>query len=201
MRPDSSISGRRLRPSADHDSRSLVENNHSSVDHPENRRAGPMGVAEANRQEVERGGRTPGSRRAPRRRRHRSPRRRRATDHSVFVETTAITQRAPSACVPTPPDRRAGSAPQRHPTLVNGGPGIFVRRPLLQRAWRGRAKADRRETETESHQSQVKLGSLTSLSLTASLTRSLTQCRLKGGDPRLQVSHAGIEIDESKGWR
>jgi hypothetical protein len=28
---------------------------------------------------------------------------------------TAITQRAPSACVPTPPDRLAGSAPQRHP--------------------------------------------------------------------------------------
>ena len=72
-----------------------------------------------------------------------------------------------------------------------------MRRPLLQRAWRGRAKADRRETETESHQSLVRLGSLTSFSLTA----SLTQCRLKGGDPRLQVSHAGIEIYESKGWR
>jgi hypothetical protein len=47
----------------------------------------------------------------------------------------------------------------------------------------------------------MRLGSLTSLSLTASLTRSLTQCRLMCGDPRLQASHAGIEIDESKGWR
>jgi hypothetical protein len=48
---------------------------------------------------------------------------------------------------------------------------------------------------------RLSLTSLMSLSLTASLTRSLTQCRLMCGDPRLQVSHAGIEIDESKGWR
>jgi hypothetical protein len=160
-----------------------------------------MGVAEANRQEV--GGldknRMIGG--AATSRASMSASTRRSARSRSTASTFAITQRAPSACVPTPPDRLAGSAPQRHPTLVNGGPGIFVRRPLLQRAWRGRAKADRRETETESHQSQVKLGSLTSLSLTASLTRSLTQCRLKGGDPRLQVSHAGIEIDESKGWR
>jgi hypothetical protein len=56
-------------------------------------------------------------------------------------------------------------------------------------------------TSLKSSLTGVRLGSLTSLSLTASLTRSFTQCRLKGGDQRLQASHAGIEIDESKGWR
>jgi hypothetical protein len=63
----------------------------------------------------------------------------------------------------------------------NAGAAVYQSRPVSS------------ETR-QSHESQ-------SLSLTASLTRSLTQCRLKGGDPRLQVSHAGLEIDESKGWR
>src|ERR1700686_4066738 len=102
-----------------------------------------MGVAEANRQEVGGLGGAATSRASM------SASTRRSARSRSTASTFAITQRVPSACVPTPPDRLAGSAPQRHPTLVNGGPGIVVRRPLLQRAWRGRAKADRRETETE----------------------------------------------------
>jgi hypothetical protein len=89
----------------------LVENNERSVGHPENRRAGPMGVAEAkiaSKSNVEAVLRDLAERRVDADIEARDVA---APPIIRFLSRpTAITQRAPSARVPTPPDRLAGSA-------------------------------------------------------------------------------------------